>query len=719
MLEPRKQGEGEGICAPVMAGSRSGVTEMLIPFSKLYLSDANVRKTRNDQDDAQLSADIEARGLLQNLLVTKSKKRGQFAVIAGGRRLRAIGMIIDRGAWAADAEVECKLLEGSEETAGEASLAENFQRVGMSPAEECRAFQHFIKEGSDIAAVAKRFGLTQRFVEGRLRLANLAAPIFEALAAGDITLEIAKAYAATDQHEVQIRVFEQMRHAYNPSADAIRRMVATGSMRGNDPIALLIGEDAYVAAGGKVERDLFSDAGEDRWIDIEIAHRLASEKMEAEAERLTSETGLAWISPVAASNSWQARSEMGVSAVRLPPVPLSETARARIDEIDARIDEINAIFDEGEEQEDVDFGKLEAEYEALDAERSDLNNPVRELPEEWRGEVGRFLVLTTRGEMVLEADYYSEKRLSFETDDQGNVTATAEERAPTSGSRASGAPARPEAIAPGSEKPISARLFDELAVQRRNILSACLLGDPGLALDFAIFALADNRSYEGKGTSIKAGRPSDPATGEVPQSAAEGILAEAEDGLDKAWQEQGSVAARFIAFRDLEDDAKAAWLAYAVALSLEAKKGYGSEYHPVHAVLGSMLDVDVAALWRPTAENFFDRVSKTSCLAALTEVGGSDLAARYAASKKADLAKTCETIFAGKAIIEQEVKEAALAWLPEAMKFSAAMPEGAQSADPDASEDGKADIDAIEGVVALPDAEEEPEGAATDTAVAA
>ncbi|MFY8150645.1 MAG: hypothetical protein ACOVOI_01015, partial [Hyphomicrobiales bacterium] len=266
-----------------------------------------------------------------------------------------------------------------------------------------------------------------------------------------------------------------------------------------------------------------------------------------------------------------------------------ETARARIDEIDARIDEINAIFDEGEEQEDVDFGKLEAEYEALDAERSDLNNPVRELPEEWRGEVGRFLVLTTRGEMVLEADYYSEKRLSFETDDQGNVTATAEEPAPTSGSRASGAPARPEAIAPGSEKPISARLFDELAVQRRNILSACLLGDPGLALDFAIFALADNRSYEGKGTSIKAGRPSDPATGEVPQSAAEGMLAEAEEGLDKAWQEQTSVAARFIAFRDLEDEAKAAWLAYAVALSLEAKKGYGSEYHPVHAVLGSML----------------------------------------------------------------------------------------------------------------------------------
>lgn len=210
---------------------------------------------------------------------------------------------------------------------------------------------------------------------GRLRLANLAEPILEALAKGDVTPEIAKAYAATDQHEVQLRVFEQMRYAYNPSADAIRRMVASGSMRGNDPIALLIGEDAYVAAGGKIERDLFSEAADDRWIDIEIAHRLAAEKMEAEAQRITAETGLAWISPVASTNSWQARGEMGVNAVRLPPAPLSEEARARIDAIDARMEEISEIIDEGQEGgpegDGADFGQLEAEYEDLDAERSD------------------------------------------------------------------------------------------------------------------------------------------------------------------------------------------------------------------------------------------------------------------------------------------------------------------------------------------------------------
>ena len=335
---------------------------------------------------------------------------------------------------------------------------------------------------------------------------------------------------------------------------------------------------------------------------------------------------------MAATNSWSARSELGVNPVRLPPAPLSEEARTRIDEIDARMDDINAIFeDESAQDEDgVDLDKLEIEYDTLSNEREDLNNPVRELPEEWRGEAGRFLILTNKGEMVLESDYYSEKRLSFEQDEDGNVTATSED-APTRGGTSSqaGRPSTPEAVAPGGEKPISAKLFDELSVQRRNILAASLLGDPGLALDYAIFALCDDRSYESKGTSLKAGKPQDPAYGDIPQSAAEGILAAAEDALDKAWHEPKEVAQRFLAFRELDDEAKAAWLSYVVAVSLEAKKGYNSEYHPIHSVLGSILDVDVAAMWRPTSENLFDRINKTSCLAALTDIGGSELAARH------------------------------------------------------------------------------------------
>ena len=661
----------------------------LIALSKLDQSEDNVCKRPNPEFEERLSYDIEARGVLQNLIVAKAKKRGRFEVIGGGKRMRAMHRIVERGAMQADFELPCLVIDRREHNASEVSLAENFQRLQMTPAEECQAFQHFIKEDGDTAAVAKRFGLTQRFVEGRLRLANLAEPIFEALASGDITLDLAKAYAATDKHEVQVRVFEQMRYAYNPSADQIRRMIADGSMRGNDPIALLVGEDAYVAAGGKIERDLFSEAADDRWIDVEVAQKLAATTMEAEAERLAAEAGLAWITPVAATNSWHARSELGVNPVRLPPAPLSEEARTRIDEIDARMEAINELFDEGEQDDATDFEALESEYEALETERTELTNPVRELPEEWRGEVGRFLILTTKGEMVLESDYYSEKHLAFETDDAGNVTATTAEDRPSSSGRSSNAPAaKPEAVAPGGDKPVSAKLFDELAVQRRNILAATLLGDPGLALDYAIFALSDDKSYESKGTSLKGGKPQDPAYGDIPQSAAEGILAEAADALDKGWQGENDVAARFIAFRQLDDDAKAAWLSYVVAISLEAKKGYQSEYHPIHAVLGSILDVDVAAMWRPTSENFFDRINKTACLAALTDVGGSELAARYAASKKTELSSTCAKLFSGDAIVEESVKEAALSWLPEAMKFT--LPAAAAATVGESPEEGDA-----------------------------
>ena len=67
--------------------------------------------------------------------------------------------------------------------------------------------------GGALWDVARRFGLTVRFVEGRLRLAGLAPVVFEALGAGEITLDVAKAYAATPDQERQAFVFEQASRA--------------------------------------------------------------------------------------------------------------------------------------------------------------------------------------------------------------------------------------------------------------------------------------------------------------------------------------------------------------------------------------------------------------------------------------------------------------------------------------------------------------------------
>jgi len=47
------------------------------------------------------------------------------------------------------------------------------------------------------------------------------------------------------------------------------------------------------------------------------------------------------------------------------------------------------------------------------------------------------------------------------------------------------------------------------------------------------------------------------------------------------------------------------------------------------------------------------------------------MAASYMASKKGDLAQSCEKLFAGETIVAPEVKAAALAWVPDAIRFGA------------------------------------------------
>ena len=64
-----------------------------IPLNKLGASTGNVRRPGDPQADLELKADIEAPGLLRNLVVTSvAKPHGCFADEAGERRRRAQAM---------------------------------------------------------------------------------------------------------------------------------------------------------------------------------------------------------------------------------------------------------------------------------------------------------------------------------------------------------------------------------------------------------------------------------------------------------------------------------------------------------------------------------------------------------------------------------------------------------------------------------------------------
>ena len=644
-----------------------------IPLNKLVQSPRNVRRHGDPAADAELKASIAAHGLLQNLIVRPAAK-GKFEVEAGERRRQAMLSLAEEKLLARDHEVTCLVLEDSVEAAVETSLAENFHRLAMNPADEAQAFAALVAGGATVEDVARRFGLAVRFVEGRLRLAKLAPVVFEALASGQITLDIAKAFGATSDQDIQARVFEQVSSAYYaPNPDSIRRMVLSGTVRGSDPRARLVGRDDYIAAGGRIERELFDDDDSESWVDVALLESLAAAKMEEQAKALAAEQGLAWVKPTLDP---YASHDLVEGLVRLPaePAPLTEAELARLDKLDASYDEHAAILEDEDSAEEA-MAEAEAAIEAIERECQEIRARPPVIAPELKAEAGMILVLSRDGTPVLQPVFYGERQAEPAEGDSGIEVVAGEE---------------------GSDKrrtTLSKRLIDELAMQRRDVLALHVASDPGLALDIMVFTLADADTHDWRAraaTTLRAPLPAGPIIGfEAKDAPASSALAELRFSLDESWRAGTDATSRFDLFRALSDDSRAAWLGYVVARSLEASLNMtGERQLPFQDHLGSLIGIDMAQWWRPTAANYFDRVSKQVILDALTDVGGLELSSRFASVKKGDLAMSAERVFAGTYITEIEVREKALAWVPEVMRFTSAAPDagypeiGATEAEP-------------------------------------
>lgn len=626
-----------------------------IPLNKLGPSPRNVRKHADSAADAELKASIAAVGLLQNLVVRPAPK-GRYTVEAGERRRQAMLALAEDGTLSRDHPVSCLVIDPANASASEASLTENFHRLNMNPADEAQAFATLVSEGASVEDIARRFGLTVRFVEGRLRLATLAPVVFDALAAGDITLDLAKAYGATSDQEIQARVFEQAASSYyRTTPDSIRRMVLADTVRGSDPRARLVGSEAYLAAGGRIERELFDDADSETWLDVALLEQLAIERMEAEARAVAEANGLAWVRPTLDP---YASHDLVTGLIRLPTddAPLSDDEVARLEVLDAAYD-VQAAVLEDEDSDDDAIAAAEEQIDRIDSEARTIRNRPPVLAPDLRAEAGMILTLGRDGTPVLQPVYYGERQ-----EPPGDATGD------------DGEPVRdPEAPVPRRSS-LSKRLVDELAMQRRDVLALHIASDPALAMDFMVFLLADADTTDwnrGSPSTLRGGTPTGPIFGFEPTDApASAALGEVRAGLDESWRAGESVATRFDLYRALDDEARAGWLGYVVGRTLEASLNLdGDRRIAFHDHLGKLVGIDMARWWRPTAANYFDRVSKQVILDALGLIGGAELSGRFATVKKRDLAMSAERIFAGTYITEVDVRDRALAWVPDVMRF--------------------------------------------------
>ena len=244
---------------------------------------------------------------------------------------------------AGDHPVPCRVI-GNGATDSELSLAENVVRVAMHPADQVVAFTDLAGAGLSVAAIAARFGLSERLVEQRLRLGNAAPELLDTYRADDIDLEVLKAFTVTTDRERQMAVWQQVSdQGYRPSAWQVKRMLTEERVPGSSATARFVGAEAYGAAGGPLLRDLFArDDESGTWFeDPALLEKLATAKLQT----ITTQLAERWKWAVAMIEAdWNATARYG----RIKPQPAERTPeeQAEIGRLEARQAELAELDDE-------------------------------------------------------------------------------------------------------------------------------------------------------------------------------------------------------------------------------------------------------------------------------------------------------------------------------------------------------------------------------------
>lgn len=232
---------------------------------QLYVSEHNVR---TDADaiaaTGPLEESIAAVGLFFPLIVHPGED-GRFGVLDGGRRYRAISRLIKAGRLAPDWPIECVVREGLPADITEQSLGAFLLARDLHPYETNAAVARAAEQGHTPEEIARNLGQSLRWVNQQLRLGRLAPEIFAAYAEGRLSTDLAQAYAATEDQDLQRRAFEQFSAgpAYSHRASLVRQFFKVGD---HELARLLnfVGADIYRSAGGRFELDLFADEASER-----------------------------------------------------------------------------------------------------------------------------------------------------------------------------------------------------------------------------------------------------------------------------------------------------------------------------------------------------------------------------------------------------------------------------------------------------------------------
>lgn len=636
------------IATPTVAGR-----EVTLPLSVLFRDPLNVRK-KGGKNVAALAALIYSQSLLQNLVVReeltgkgkKQKPSGRYGVVAGGRRLEALKLLLSQRKIAEDYPVRCLLV--SQEDALSVSLAENSEREPLHGADLFDAFKAMIDMGKSVAQVADAWGIAPVTVERRLKLAAVSPKLLALYREDGIELDQLIALTLTDDHATQESVWENA-SPYDRDAATLRRVLTAREVEARNPLAVFVGVEAYEQAGGTVRRDLFSDDDQGYYLtDSPLLERLALERLRERAEALRASEGLAWVEPRLRFD-WQDR--RAFDTCRTVENEPSAEQQAQLDALQAQIEALEAKWDDlGPDDDDEDITK---QQEQAEEQREAILATLTTVDARDLSIAGAIVHLDHRGQIVEVKGLVRREDRAAEEDDEGGEGADF----------ASGTYERAQPK-PAAKAEFSERLLRQLTAHRTAALRACLADEPKMALRVLAYQLASLVFYRSDYTSYRLDKPveirADFANLETdaPDMAESQAHTEFEARRERLGDSLPGEQAGLMAWvlgRDETDVLEL--IAFCTAATLNTVQGREAP-QPVAQQIAQALQLDMADWWQPTQASYLNAVPKAKVLEAVTEAVSAEEAATLAGLKKDALVGAAERKLEGKRWLPKPLRAA-------------------------------------------------------------
>ncbi|MGA3983470.1 ParB/RepB/Spo0J family partition protein [Ralstonia nicotianae] len=610
-----------------------------VPLSRLIESEANVRKGALDEGRVRsLAASIAAHGLIYPLLVTEVKPKGKskkavctYAVAAGRRRFAALRLLRDEGKIDADYAVPVRVV--ADENAVELSTVENVQREAMHPADEYEAFRRMVDEGAGVETVAAHFGVSVVVVQRRLKLANVAPALITLYREGVMALEQLMALTVTDDHAAQEQVWHG-RPAHQRAPAAMRRaLLGEASIASNSALAEFVGRDAYLAAGGSEQVDLFSEHGA-HWTDGALVHQLAEERLMQQADEMREAEGWAW-SVALVQPDYATINAYG----RAPRTwrEATEVEQAAMDALDQRQEAIEAQMEalelSDEDGSDEAYQRLSDELDGIYMERNAHEAALETVAD--KTNVGVIVVLRDHGVEVIRGAVRPEDRKAAAK----AARAQARGAAPATG-EATAQPAMPE------------KLVRALTAQRTAALQAMLMENHTVALAALAHTMVTDLArevYYRCDSGVKVSAKSVAYELHAADAAVEQSRAWQQINTARAeWGERlpGEPEALWQSLLDMPQEELIALLAHCTALTVNGIQSRTGEN--ATDALARAVDLDMADWWSATPDAYLSRVRKTDVLQAVSEAVSPAEAVPLASMKKGPMVEAAGRLLEGK-----------------------------------------------------------------------